>query len=123
MGKLLHAELSYEIRGALYEVYNALGPGFREETYKIATCAEFSKRGVTVDREYEIDILYKDTPIDRYRLDIVVDRKIILELKAVDELHARHQAQLISYLRAANMSLGMLVNFGGERLKIIRLAK
>ena len=123
MGKLLHAELSYEIRGALYEVYNALGPGFREETYKIATCIELSKRGVQVDREYDIDVLYKDTRIDRYRLDIVVDHKVILELKAVDELHPRNQAQLISYLRAAGLSLGMLVNFGGERLKIIRLAK
>jgi GxxExxY protein len=123
MGKLVFPELSYAIRGALYEVYNALGPGFREETYKVATCAELTRRGLPVDREYEIDILYKDVAIDRYRLDIVVDRKVILEPIAVDELHPRHQAQLISYLRAAGLRLGMLVNFGAERLKIIRLVK
>jgi GxxExxY protein len=100
-----------------------LGPGFREETYKVAVCAELGQRVIQVDRECEVDIQYRGVRIDRYRLDIVVDGKVILELKAVDELHPRHQAQLISYLRAAGFRLGMLVNFGSDRLRIIRLAK
>ncbi len=123
MDKLLHADLTYQVRGALYEVYNSLGPGFREETYKLAVCTEIAKRGISVSREHDIDVVYKSIPVDRYRFDIVVDGRVILELKAVDELHPRHQAQLLSYLKASGLTIGMLVNFGGERLKIVRLAK
>jgi GxxExxY protein len=122
MGELLYPELSYQIRGALFEVYNTLGPGFREETYKLATCAEISRRGISVAREVEVEVLYKGLPIDRYRMDIVVDALVILELKAVEELHPRHHAQLLSYLRASRLQLGMLVNFAGDEIKIKRLA-
>jgi GxxExxY protein len=121
MTKLLYPELSYQIRGALFEVYNTLGPGFREETYKIAACTEIAQRGLTVSREVDIGVFYKGTPIDRYRLDIVVDGLVVLELKAVEALHPRHEAQLLSYLRASGMRLGMLVNFGGEQVKIQRV--
>jgi GxxExxY protein len=120
MAELLYADLSYEIRGALYDVYNALGPGFREETYKIAVLRELDLRGVLVERELPIEITYKGVPIDRYRLDIVVDQKVILELKAAETLHPRHEAQLLSYLRAAGLRLGMLVNFGSNTLQIVR---
>jgi GxxExxY protein len=122
MGTLLYPELSYKVRGALYEVYNTLGPGFREETYKIAMCSEISRRGIPVAREVEIDVIYKGVPVDRYRIDIVVDSLIILELKAVDEFHPRHKAQLLSYLRASRLQLGMLANFGGEEIRIERVA-
>lgn len=120
MGKLVHEELSYQIRGALFEVYNQLGPGFREETYKLAVLSELKQRGVPVECEVSIDIFYKGLPIDRYRLDIVVDDKVILELKAVDELHPRHAAQLLSYLKASGLRLGMLVNFGNDHIQVIR---
>ncbi len=122
MGDLIYPELSYQIRGALFEVYNALGPGFREETYKLAVCAELSHRGVPVSREVDIDVIYKGTCVDRYRLDIVVDSLVVLELKAVEEFHPRHQAQLLSYLRASRLHLGMLVNFGTDEIQIKRLA-
>ena len=122
MKDLLYPELSYQIRGALFEVYNTLGPGFREETYKIATCTEIARRGIPVAREVEIKILYKGVGIDTYQLDIVVDALVILELKAVEALHSRHQAQLLSYLRASGLQLGMLVNFGDEEIKIKRVA-
>lgn len=122
MGELLYPELSFQIRGSLFEVYNTLGPGFREETYKIATCTELGRRGIPVSREFDIDVLYKDVLVDRYRLDIVVDSLVILELKAVEELHPRHQAQLLSYLRASRLQLGMLVNFGSDEITIRRVA-
>jgi len=117
---LLYEELSYQVRGALYEVYNALGPGFREETYKLATLSELGLRGIEVGREVAFEIKYKDRFMDIYRADIVVDGKIILELKAVDELHPRHSAQLLSYLKASGLRVGLLVNFGAEQLKIVR---
>ncbi len=120
MAKLIHEELSYQIRGALFEVYNQLGPGFREETYKIAVVSELQQRGIPVEREVSIDIIYKGLPIDRYRLDIVVDEKVIIELKAVDELHPRHAAQLLSYLKASGLRLGLLVNFGSDQVRIVR---
>jgi GxxExxY protein len=80
---LVYQELSYQIRGALYEVYNALGPGFREETYKLAVISELEQRGTPVAREVNFEIKYKDKFVDLYRADIVVDGKIILELKAI----------------------------------------
>ncbi|MCS6911406.1 MAG: GxxExxY protein, partial [Anaerolineales bacterium] len=95
----------------LFEVYNTLGPGFREETYKIATLAEMRRRGIKAIREIEIEIKFKGEIIDKYRLDIVVEDKVILELKAADELHPRHRAQLLSYLKASGLRLGLLVNF------------
>jgi GxxExxY protein len=122
MRELLYPELSYQVRGALFEVYNSLGPGFREETYKIATCNEILLRGIGVAREVDIKVRYKGVPIDTYRVDIVVDGLIILELKAVEELHPKHQAQLLSYLRASGLQLGLLVNFGGDEIKIRRIA-
>src|SRR5687767_12072792 len=120
MGKLLYEELTYQIRASLFEVHKSLGPGFREETYKIATLSDLHHRGILTAREVEIQIKYRGVIIDTYRLDIVVDGKVILELKAVDELHPRHAAQLLAYLRASGLRLGLLVNFGSDKLQIIR---
>ena len=71
-------------------------------------------------REVDYEIKYKGKVIDLYRADIVVDGKVVLELKAVDELHPRHTAQLLSYLKASGLQLGLLVNFGKERVQIVR---
>ena len=117
---LVYEELSYQIRGALYEVYNTLGTGFREETYKLAVIAKLEQRGVPVRREVDYEIQYKNRVIDLYRADIVVNGKVVLELKAVDELHPRHTAQLSTYLKASGLQLGLPVNFGKERVQIVR---
>jgi len=119
---LVYEELSYQIRGALYEVYNSLGTGFREETYKLAVVSELEQRGIPVAREVDFEIKYKGKVIDLYRADIVVDGKVILELKVAEELHPRHTAQLLSYLKASSLQLGLLVNFGRERVQIVRQA-
>jgi GxxExxY protein len=117
---LVYEELSFQIRGALFEVYNTLGPGFREETYKLAVIHELEQRGIPVAREVNFEIKYKDKIIDLYRADIVVDGKVILELKSAEALHPRHSAQLLSYLKASGLRVGMLVNFSDERCVIVR---
>lgn len=118
---LLYEDLSFEIRGMLMEVFNVLGPGFREETYKLAVLAEAKRRGLSIQREVTFGVSYKGQLVDEFRLDLVIEDKVILELKAVDESHPRHKAQLLSYLCASGLKLGMLVNFGADELKIIRL--
>ena len=106
---LVHEELTYQIRGALLDVYNTLGPGFREETYKLALVTELEQRGIPVTREVNFEIKYRDRVIDLYRADIVVDGKVIVEWKAADTLHPRHVAQLLSYLKASGLRFGLLV--------------
>jgi GxxExxY protein len=86
---LVYQELSYQIRGVLWEVYNTLGPGFREETYKLAVVNELQRQGITAVREVDFEITYKGVVIDLYRADIVIDGKVILELKAMaSSIHA-----------------------------------
>ena len=122
MGKLIHENLSYDIRSSLFRVYNTLGPGFREEAYKQAVKNNLLKTGLAIEVEKDIPIPYEDDPaIDTYRLDLLVEKKIILELKAVSELHQRFVAQTLSELLASKIELGMLVNFGSEPLEIQRL--
>jgi GxxExxY protein len=120
MNKLIYGELTYRIRSALFEVHKNLGPGFREETYRRALLLELRSKGVEFETEKEIAIVYQGNPIDIYRMDLVVAGVVIVELKAVDELRQRHEAQLISYLRASGLPVGLLVNFGEASLRITR---
>lgn len=103
------------------EVYNALGPGFREESYRQALTRELTAREITFDTERSIPVFYCGSQVDTYRLDLIVEDLIIAELKAVAELHPRFEAQLLSYLRAANLELGYLVNFGSDQLVMRRI--
>ena len=119
-GRILYKELGYQVQGAMRAVYFSLGPGFREQTYRRAVMKELEKRGLPFETEKAIEITYAGEMIDEYRLDLVVDGKIILELKAIDSLHPRHEAQLLSYLKVSGLRLGLLVNFGSDKLRIIR---
>jgi len=123
MTKLLYEELSFNIRDALYQVHRLLGPGFREETYKRAAISDLIRRQLRVEREKPIDIYYLGEKIDTYRLDLVVEDKIVVELKSVEQLHPAHEAQLLSYLHASGLRIGLLVNMGSERLQIVRKIK
>jgi GxxExxY protein len=120
MKGLLYEELTYRIRSVLIKVHNILGPGFREETYKQAVLLELKKQKIEFDTEKEFEIFYDDRKIDCFRLDIVVEKKVILELKAVDPLARIHESQLLSYLRASGLRVGLLVNFGTPSLQIMR---
>jgi GxxExxY protein len=120
MTKLIYEELSYQVRDAAYQVHRFLGPGFREETYKRALLNELEYRKIQVEHEKAVPVFYKTRQIDTYRLDLVVEGKIVLELKAVEQFHPTHEAQLLSYLKASGLRVGLLVNFGAEKLQIIR---
>jgi len=122
MGKLIYEDLTYSIRGSLFRVHNKLGPAFREETYKQAVKRDLLKVGHGVKAEKEIPIPYKNYPaIDTYRLDVLVEEKLLLELKGVAEIHKRFIAQTLSALHAGNYRVGMLVNFGATSLQVQRL--
>ena len=113
MGELIYEEESYVVKGAVFEVYKAMGAGFLEAVYQECLEEELKVRGIPFVAQPEIKISYKGRMLHQsYRADIVCYDKIILELKAVGALLPEHSAQLFNYLRATKMKLGFLVNFG-----------
>jgi GxxExxY protein len=120
MNGLPDEEITYRIRGVLFKVHSALGPGFREETYKGASIPELRKQGLSVEVEKEYDIRYDGQIIDRFRLDLLVEEKIILELKAVDCLLKVHESQPLSCWKATGLRIGCLANFGEPSMQIVR---
>lgn len=105
-------DISYKTRGAIYKVYNELGPGLLESVYEAAMIYQLQKDGLKVESQVPIDIIYdgQKLPVE-YRLDLIVEDKIILELKSVEELKDVHFKQLLTYLKIKKLHLGMLVNF------------
>ena len=104
------------------EVHKVLGPGFNEEVYHRSLERELTLRDIPFVSERRIVVAYKDAPVAEYFLDLVVDQSIILELKAVSQLASVHEAQLLSYLKASRLQLGILINFGEASLKSKRIA-
>ena len=109
---LKHAELTHEIIGAYYAVYNELGYGFLEKVYENAMAHELRKRGLNVVQQQHIQVEYDGVPVGEYIADMIVDNKIILELKAADAISPAHVAQLTNYLRATYCEVGFVFNFG-----------
>jgi GxxExxY protein len=114
-------ELSSRIIGAAIEVHRELGPGFLESIYEEALKIELSKQSMCYDSQKEIKIEYLGVEIGMHRLDLLVEKKIIVELKAVKELTDIHFAQLRSYLKAADLKVGLLLNFAQPTLEIRRV--
>ena len=122
MSGFIYKEESYAIRGALFAVHRELGVGFLERVYQDALEYELSARGIPYEREKLIQIMYKGKPLgEPYRADFVCYDKIIVELKALSELEGVHRAQVINYLKAAKMKLGLLINFGETSAKVERI--
>jgi len=119
--EIIHKELSYSIIEACIEVHTILGPGYSEKLYEEALIRELRNKGILFEQQKLIEIFYKGDKIGDFRLDIVVDNKIILELKAVAELNSTFEAQLFSYLKATNLKLGILINFGKKKLESKRI--
>ena len=112
MSGFIYKEESYAIHGALFAVHRELGGGFLERVYQDALEYEFKERGIPYEREKKIQIMYKGKPLgEPYRADFVCYGKIIVELKTVDEVLGIHRAQVVNYLKATKMKLGILVNF------------
>ena len=110
---IYYKQESYEIIGAAMNVYNILGSGFSEAVYQEALEIEFRRRNIPYEREKEVDIYYDGIKLQKkYQPDFICFDKIIVELKAVMELDDANRAQVYHYLRASNMKLGLLINFG-----------
>jgi GxxExxY protein len=109
--------LAKRIIGAAIEVHRELGPGFIEYIYEQAMVHELSSAGISVEKEKKILVPYKGILLAGQRLDLIVDGRIILELKTVDQLIEIHQAQILSYLNATGLRLGLLINFKGATIK------
>ena len=109
--ELIYKEESYAIRGALFEVYKTLGPGFLEEVYQHALEEELKLRHIPFKAQPQLHIMYKGKDCGLYQPDFICYDKIIVELKAVEEIHPKHIAQTMNYLKATNFKLGILVNF------------
>ena len=105
-------ELSSNIIGAAIEVHKALGPGLLESAYEECLCHEFSMRGLQYARQKLLSITYKGKKLDcSYRLDVIIEDKIILELKACEKVEQIHKAQLLTYLKISGLNLGLILNF------------
>lgn len=106
-------EITYLIRGAVFEVYNALGPGLLESVYEEALCFELQNRGLMVERQKHVPVVYKGHVLNtELRLDLLVEDRIIVELKSVEEMKPVFYKQLRTCLKLLNKHLGLLVNFG-----------
>ena len=110
----LYTELTREIIGVFYKVYNALGYGFLEKVYHNAMLIELKKLGISFKSEQPIKVYYDDVIVGEYIADIIVENKVIVELKAVLKLNQKHEVQLVNYLKGTGIPVGLLLNFGEE---------
>ena len=112
--KLLHEEITEKIIKSYFKVYNTLGYGFLEKVYEKALAIELRKNGVDVKCQYPISVLYEGEIVGEYFADIIVNNIVVIELKATKEISEENECQLINYLKATNIELGLLLNFGKE---------
>ena len=119
---LIYKEEAYEIIGAAMAVHSELGPGFLEAIYQEALEIEFNLRDIPYEREKQLNIEYKGHTLTRhYNADFVCYNKIVVETKAICELTSKDESQLLNYLKATGFKLGLLINFGEERLRYKRM--
>jgi GxxExxY protein len=111
-------ELSYSVIGAAIEVHRELGPGMLESAYEMCLCRELTLRGLKFERQLEFPLVYKGYSIDKaYRLDLIVEGVLIVELKTVEKILPVHEVQLLTYLRLRKLWLGLVINFNEAVLK------
>ncbi len=110
-------DISYIIRGAIFNVYNNLGPGLLESVYVAALIYELRKEGLIVKKEVPIPVYYEDIKLDvAYRMDLLVENKVIIEVKSVEKLAKVHHKQVLTYLKITGMKLAILVNFNVDNI-------
>ncbi|KQT21792.1 GxxExxY protein [Chryseobacterium sp. Leaf404] len=108
-------DISYEIRGCIFTVYNKFGPGLLESAYEAALAYELRKKGLQISTQIGLPMIYESIKMDiGYRLDILVENKVIIEIKSVENLLDVHHKQLITYLKLSSLKLGLLVNFNSS---------
>jgi GxxExxY protein len=110
-------DLTYKIRGAIFTVFNELGPGLLESVYEAALAYELNEIGLNTKTQVHLPVVYKDVLLELgYRIDILVENSIVIEVKSVETLHAVHKKQLLTYLKLSAKKLGILVNFNSAKL-------
>lgn len=118
-------DITYQIRGAIFDVYNELGPGLLESVYEEALFMELKQRGLNVERQKNVPLFYKGVLLNTdLRLDLLVEDQVIVELKSVEEVKKLFTKQLLTYLRLLDKRVGLLVNFNTDNIlnSIIRIA-
>jgi len=110
--ELLHKELTNKIIKSFYNVHFALGYGFLEKVYENALAIELAELGFSFEQQKTIKVFYKSRPVGDYKADFIIDNKVILELKACESIAEEHEFQLINYLKATDIQVGLLLNFG-----------
>jgi GxxExxY protein len=120
---MISDEVSERIIGCAFRVYNNLGSGFLESVYKKAFRIELESEGLEVEEERPITVSYKGQVVGLFNADLIVEKKIILELKAIDALAKTHEIQLVNYLKATGIPVGLLINFGTTGIQIKRKYK
>lgn len=114
MSNYKHSQITDKIIGAAYRVFGVLGYGFLEKVYENALCHELSKMGLTVHQQAPINVYYDNLLVGDYFGDIIVEDKVIVELKAVSSIDPIHEVQLVNYLKATGIEVGLLINFGSK---------
>lgn len=115
---LLHKDLTDKIIGSAIEVHRHLGPGLLESAYEECFCHELSLKGIPFERQKPLPLEYKGIKLDcGYRMDMVVDNKVVIELKCVEKIMPINEAQLLTYLRLSNLKVGLIINFYSTVLK------
>ncbi len=112
--ELLHKNITDKIIRAFYNVYNELGFGFLEKVYERSMVIELRNMGLECESQKKIDVYYKNKNVGDYYADIIVENKVIVELKAAEGIIKEHEAQLLNYLKATNIEVGLLLNFGNK---------
>ncbi len=121
MGKLLYEDLTYKIIGAAQEVYKELGSGYLESVYEDALCYELDLKNLSYERQIELDVHYKDTVFERrFRADLLIKEKVIVENKAIKTITNQDESQLINYLKTYRLRVWLLFNYGAEKFEKVR---
>ncbi|ACL72064.1 GxxExxY protein [Thioalkalivibrio sulfidiphilus] len=113
--------ISERVIGCAFEVSNTLGAGFLENVYENALAVEFARAGMDFDRQAVLPVSYKGELIGQYVADFVVEQRLIVEIKALSRLVLEHEAQVMNYLKATGLTVGLLLNFGTPRLGVRRI--
>ena len=114
-------DITYQIRGAVFEINRVLGHGFLEKVYEKALMIELKRRGLNVGNQVPLKVIYKEEIVGEYFADLLVEGRVIVEIKAVRHLLKEHQAQLLNYLKATGIQVGLLVNFTRNKAEIKRM--
>ena len=115
-----HSELTERIIGCAYDVYNTLGAGFLESVYERSFLIELREAGLEASAQCPLTVYYRDEAVGQFFADVLVNHLVVVELKAIDSLSKAHEVQLVNYLAATGLSVGLLINFGPEKVEVRR---